>query len=1203
MKAPAEQSEPESRRPSALDRGTQPRLTQPTQPTQSTQPAQAARLPAARLSAVSARRLQRSVGNRAASKVLGRPAVQRLESAPEAAPRPPAEADPRFASVEAEVRGKQKQVAAHPPATAEAAASQAAAVAPPDDKLAQGKAANAEKMNAAKPGEFDKAAFVRAVEQAIAAQAPKNLDDADKFGESGKADAVKGQVQGQVGQGKAASAGPIETATNAPPDTAAAVDKPVTPLAPDRPPGAPAPPDAAKAVPEKAPASATDFSAGPKQVDGEMAAAQVTEDQLAKSNEPEFTGALADKKENEQHAATAPGKIRGAEAETLGAAKAGAAQQGAAAMAGLAGARQAAGGQVTAEKQGTKSKDEARRAQVTATLQKVFDATKTDVEAILSGLDKKVDDAFTAGEKAARDAFTAEHKQKMDAFKDKRYSGFTGKLKWVKDKFAGLPEEANQIFVSARQGYVTRMRGVISSVADTIGGELNRAKARIATGREQLQAEVRKLPADLQALGKQAAGDLAGKFDELTESVDAKGTELVQTLATKYNEALKSVDAEIDAEKEKNKGLVAKAVGAIKGVIDTILKLKDLLLGMLAKAAAAVMGILRDPIGFLGNLVSAVGAGLRAFLGNIGEHLKKGLVRWLLGAMAGAGLQLPAKFDLRGVIMMIGSLLGLTWAAIRGRILSRGVPEPAMAAAEGAVPVAQKLKAEGVGGIWETIKEKAGDLKAGLFGKIATYLIPTILIAGVTTLVSMLNPASAFIRAVKMIIDIVTFIVTQGAQIIEFVNAVLDAIVAIAGGGAGGVPALIENALALSIPVLIGALAAILNISGIADKVKKIIQSLSKPVMKVVDWVVDKIAGVAKKLWAKLKGAGKKVKDRFSRPAGAAGTQAPDGQRRAIAEANQMLSRRPSHADATSRLPAIANRHHVPLRLVVETRAPDSERVHVQTMSTESHDLPARDERLVNLDGLIGKARVDGLCATLGEPEVLKLIDAIKIYGVQKVVTGLSDSAVASLLGQLDAALLPKIFTGRQTSTGPAFADLIAQFGAADVNLLAAALGGKLALITAWDMFHFDARHQGDLDAGKGAVARSLPALLGKTVAEVRAILLARGMALVGTRPDHEMYSHPDHSVVRIKTGPAAHGPFTPFNHVVLEVTKTAGDVSTDAVFAKVVEGGQAVPQGTKDSKEKLRQWFKARCGRFPDLPELAAMMGMWGKVGHIRLQ
>ncbi|WP_460777987.1 phage tail protein, partial [Micromonospora polyrhachis] len=704
-------------------------------------------------------------------------------------------------------------------------------------------------MNAAKPGGFDKAGFVTAVNEAIAAQAPKNLDEADKFGESGKADAVKGRVQGQVTDGKQASAEAIDTATKAPPDTSAAKDKQVTPLVADRPPGAPGTPDSGKAVPDKAPAAATDFSAGPAQVDQQMTDAQVTEEQLAKSNEPEFTGALKEKKAGEAHAATAPGEVRAGEAQTLAGAKASAGAAGAAAMTALATDRKQAGQAVGEGKETAKGSDEAKRAQVTAVLQKVFDATKKDVEGILTGLDKKVDEAFTRGEKTARDAFTADHKRRMDAYKDKRYSGLIGKGRWVKDKFAGLPKEADEIFVTARKGYVDRMQQVISAVADIIGAELGRAKQRIAAGRDQLQAEVKKLPADLQAIGKQAAGQFAGKFDELTESVDAKGKELVNTLASKYNEALKAVDAEIAAEKEKNKGLIAKAVDAVAGVIKTIMQLKDLLLGVLAKAASAVMGILKDPIGFLGNLVTAVGAGLKAFMANIGTHLKKGLIGWLLGAMAGAGLELPAKFDLRGIITMIASLLGLTWAALRTRIVSRGVPEPAMTAVEQTVPVAQKLQSQGVAGVTDEIGQQVGDLKGNLLGKIAEYLIPTVLMAGITWIISLLNPASAFIRACKMIIDFVMFIVNQGAQIIQFVNSVLDAIIAIAGGGAGGVPALIEKALANSIPVLIGALAAILGIGGIANKVKSFFQTLTKPIRKAVDWITDKIVATGKKLW------------------------------------------------------------------------------------------------------------------------------------------------------------------------------------------------------------------------------------------------------------------------------------------------------------------------------------------------------------------
>ncbi|MFJ4921004.1 hypothetical protein [Streptomyces sp. NPDC088725] len=90
-------------------------------------------------------------------------------------------------------------------------------------------------------------------------------------------------------------------------------------------------------------------------------------------------------------------------------------------MAALTATRGAAGKQVDGGKGDTKSKDEKKRAEVTAKLQKVHDGTKKDVEATLSGLDKKVDTAFTSGEKAARDAFTADHKRRMDAYKHKRH--------------------------------------------------------------------------------------------------------------------------------------------------------------------------------------------------------------------------------------------------------------------------------------------------------------------------------------------------------------------------------------------------------------------------------------------------------------------------------------------------------------------------------------------------------------------------------------------------------------------------------------------------------------------------------------------------------------------------------------------------------------------------------------------------------------
>ncbi|MFE3617633.1 HPC2 multi-domain protein, partial [Streptomyces anulatus] len=242
----------------------------------------------------------------------------------------------------------------------------------------------------------------------------------------------------------------------------------------------------------------------------------------------------------------------------------------------------------------------------------------------------------------------------------------------------------------------------------------------------------------------------------------------------------------------------------------------------------------------------------------IADHLKTGVVSWLLGTAVKAGLDLPAKFDLKGIIQLIGSMLGLTWDNIRTRVTRKGVPDEAMSAVETSVPVAKNLAAEGPAGAVKEIQAEAGDLKATILGKLTTYLIPTVLIAGITWIISLLNPASAFVRAVKGIIDIVTFIVTQGAQIADFVNAVLDAVIAIANGGQAGVPKLIEAALASSVPLLIGFLAALLGIGGLANKVKSVFQSVSRPVTRAIDKIVDSLAKkgkeLAKSLEAKTRG-------------------------------------------------------------------------------------------------------------------------------------------------------------------------------------------------------------------------------------------------------------------------------------------------------------------------------------------------------------
>ncbi len=108
----------------------------------------------------------------------------------------------------------------------------------------------------------------------------------------------------------------------------------------------------------------------------------------------------------------------------------------------------------------------------------------------------------------------------------------------------------------------------------------------------------------------------------------------------------------------------------------------------------------------------------------------------------------------------------------------------------------------------------------------------------------MLSPVGAFVKAIMAIIDVVKFFVQRAAQIAELISAFMESVSAIAAGKVGAVAKSIENALGKAIPVLIGLLASILGISGLADKVlgviKKIRDRITKGITKFWNFVKEK---------------------------------------------------------------------------------------------------------------------------------------------------------------------------------------------------------------------------------------------------------------------------------------------------------------------------------------------------------------------------
>ena len=81
--------------------------------------------------------------------------------------------------------------------------------------------------------------------------------------------------------------------------------------------------------------------------------------------------------------------------------------------------------------------------------------------------------------------------------------------------------------------------------------------------------------------------------------------------------------------------------------------------------------IIEDPVGFFGNLLGAIGKGIKQFGSNIWKHIQGGLIGWMLGSLQGAGIEMPEKFDLKGVVSIVMQLLGLTYRQIRPILVKR----------------------------------------------------------------------------------------------------------------------------------------------------------------------------------------------------------------------------------------------------------------------------------------------------------------------------------------------------------------------------------------------------------------------------------------------------------------------------------------------------------------------------------------------------
>ncbi|MCP4117495.1 MAG: DUF4157 domain-containing protein [Desulfobacteraceae bacterium] len=283
------------------------------------------------------------------------------------------------------------------------------------------------------------------------------------------------------------------------------------------------------------------------------------------------------------------------------------------------------------------------------------------------------------------------------------------------------------------------------------------------------------------------------------------------------------------------------------------------IMDFMERAGEQLGKIFKSPSKFFNNVAKGVKKGINQFKGNIKKHLLNGLITWLTGAMGDIRITLPEKFDLKGIFSLVMQILGLTYDNIRAKLVKKLGPkgERIVGMLEKSFTLVKDLMAKGPIALWDRLKKKLSGLKAQVMEGIRNVVIEKIVKAGVLWLISLLNPVSALLKAIKMLYDIVMFFIERWNSIVAFAQSVWNSVSALANGQIGKAANAVEQALARAIPMILGLLASLLGLGGIGKSVQKAIRKIRKPIDLAIEKILGFIIGKGKALFMKMTGKGK----------------------------------------------------------------------------------------------------------------------------------------------------------------------------------------------------------------------------------------------------------------------------------------------------------------------------------------------------------
>jgi hypothetical protein len=730
--------------------------------------------------------------------------------------------------------------------------SEDAVVIPQSDNQSKSNAGQVEAVEARPAPAVDEAKAKTRLQQSLAANIPRKMEDADNFKRDMKAQHMGAEVLEVVQADKnsvVTTFGDMQRTPPPAPPEHTPVELPPAEGAPRT-----APMNLGRGAVAPLEKEHTDVGNYTKEADGKLKEEGVTQEQLDMVDSGELAEANKEKKGLETKARTEPLQVQQfARAETERVDKE-LVQEESAGRAALAARRRGALGATGQKQHGTKSALEKKRDEVAAKINGMYKATQDSVTKKLADLETQSMKRFDAGNAKAAKDFEDNVNREIDAFKEDRYSGWFGWARHARDWLKGIDDlpRVKQIFDTNRAAFVETINKLVESITADNKRVIQECKNELAETRKKIKEYVDGLGPALKDIGKKAAEEMNEKLAALDNTVGAKEEELRGKLKDKQAGAIRAIDDKITKMKESMSGALAKLgrllLWAAKKFFSWALGKFGVSLGtiesIIDKGVAVLKAIFTGPIKFVKNLVGAAMLGFGNFGKNFLTHLKNAVFEWLTGSLE--GVTLPETWNLRGILSVVFQLVGLTWANIRAHLLKL-IPEPALKALETGFELVKTLITEGPMAAWEQLKSIGAELQDAFVEAVKNWIKWKIVEEAIKTIVAIFVPGAGIIKAIIAIYDTIVFFIQKAKQIMEMIGSFLGSIADIAAGNIAGAAAALEEGLARALKLVIAFLAKFLHLDGITARIRKLIQDIRGKVDAVIEKVATWIVGMAKK--------------------------------------------------------------------------------------------------------------------------------------------------------------------------------------------------------------------------------------------------------------------------------------------------------------------------------------------------------------------